>query len=343
MQEPSSITRDEAAPSWPSELAHSLCSARQLADAGLLAEQDVPAMDALLARYKLRLPRYYAGLIDRADPDCPIRRQAIPSLAEGTDRPDLVPDPLADLAHQPAPRITHRYEDRALLHLTSNCSMYCRYCFRKSLLNELAADLFGGELRAALEYLGAHPEIREVILSGGDPLLARDAVLDEAIAALSAMPHLKRLRIHTRVPVTFPVRLTAPLARALTRHRLPVVIVTHFNHPREVTPESRAACGRLREAGTTLLNQSVLLRGVNDDADTLAALSEALFTAGILPYYLHHPDRAAGTGHFDVSRERGLALHRALRTRLSGYLVPRYVVDLPGRPYKANVAETVAE
>ncbi len=323
--------------SWQAEWSHNLRSAADLVGAGLLESDHQESVDRVLKKFKFSLPRYYAGLIDPTDPNCPIRLQAIPSLRELEETPRLVADPLADLDHQPAPRLTHRYQGRALLHLTPNCSLYCRYCFRKSLLNELQPELFGGGFEEPLAYLASHPDIEEVILSGGDPLLAPDATLERVAHELAKLPHLKRLRIHTRVPVTFPQRITDGLIRAVSAGRLPLVFVTHFNHGKEVTPEAVEACRRIKTVSAALLNQSVLLKGVNDDAQVLADLSEKLFDTGILPYYLHHPDRAAGTGHFDLSRERGIEIHEALRTRISGYLVPRYVVDEAGFPYKQDM------
>lgn len=324
---------------WQSELKHGYRTAEDLGNAGLIPVAQVPRYRQILKTYKFFLPRYYAGLIDPADPQCPIRRQAIPDVAELDDRGlELLPDPLHDLEHQPAPRLTHRYANRALLHLTPSCSMYCRYCFRKTLLNEGQRDLFGGELEPALVYLAEHREIEEVIFSGGDPLLSSEEALRAVLARLAEMPHLERLRFHSRVPVTLPSRVTPEWAKLAVSTRLPVVLVTHFNHPREVTAESARAIETLRAAGITVLNQSVLLRGVNDKSAILAALSKALFTNGVLPYYLHHPDPARGTGHFDVPLSEGLAIYDELRTRLAGYLVPRYVRDDVRFPFKRSLS-----
>lgn len=326
---------------WERELAKSYRSADDLIALGLIRPQEKPRYERVLHRFKFRLTPYYASLIDRDDPQCPIHRQAIPRLDELEDVPGLVSDPLRDLEHEPVGRVTHRYPNRALFHVTPACSMYCRYCFRKSLLNELQTDLFGGRLHEALQYFREHSEIEEVIFSGGDPFLVGDAALSAFRAELEAIPHLKRIRFHTRVPVTFPMRVTETLARSIRSERLPTIVVTHFNHPKEVTPSSALACRLLREAGVHLLNQSVLLAGVNDSAAVLSELMEKVFEAGALPYYLHHPDRAAGTGSFDLPRERGLLLHESLQRRLPGYLVPRYVVDIVGQPYKRSVRETI--
>ncbi len=326
----------ESAP-WQLEWTRNLRSAEDLVRSGLIRPEQFAQIDGVLKKYRFSLPRYYADLIDPSDPQCPIRLQAIPATEENEDPTDLIPDPLADLRHRPAPRITHRYKSRVLLHLTPNCSLYCRYCFRKSLLNELQSELFGGELAESLRYIAEHPEIEEVILSGGDPLLVSDPALGRVVESIASISHLKRLRIHTRVPVTFPLRITNELTAAISCSRLPLVVVTHFNHAKEITPEAAGACARLKAISACMLNQSVLLRRVNDNVEALVKLSEGLFEMGVLPYYLHHPDRAAGTAAFDLSRERGLQLHGELRTRLSGYLVPRYVVDEVGLPYKSNV------
>lgn len=324
---------------WETELGKSFRTAEDLCAAGLLREDELPEMRSLLRKYKLLLPRYYASLIDRANPSCPIRKQSIPSLEELRSQETRRADPLEDLQHQPAPRITHRYSNRALLHLTPNCSMYCRYCFRKTLLNEWSESLFRGAVGEAVDYLAKHPEIEEVIFSGGDPFLCSDANLRSVLDRLAEIPHLGRVRFHTRVPVTFPMRVTPELAAAITATRFPVVVVTHFNHPKEVTARAASACANLKDRGVTILNQSVLLSGVNDDAAVLSELIRMLFDKSILPYYLHHPDRAEGTGHFDLSMEKGMEIHEKLRADLPGYLVPRYVIDVVGMPYKQNVGE----
>jgi lysine 2,3-aminomutase len=321
---------------WQRDLRESLRTAEDLADAGLIPREEVARYAPLLKKYQFLLPRYYAELIDRADRTCPIRLQAVPNLKELEEERDWTGDPLGDLSHKPVSRITHRYPNRALLHLTQNCSMYCRFCFRKTLLNELSPELFAGGLDPAVQYLSQHREIEEVIFSGGDPLFVSDESLRQVLQRLEFIPHLKRLRFHTRVPVTLPSRVTPELIGSIST-RLPIVIVLHYNHPRELTEESVAACQLLASSGATLLNQSVLLRGVNDSADVLASLSEGLFSAGILPYYLHHPDAAQGTSYFFISKEDGKRIYDEVRGRLSGYLVPRYVWDDGSDRFKAFV------
>jgi lysine 2,3-aminomutase len=333
MQTPAEIVSTD----WKTELKFGLRTAQDLVNAALIPAAQIDDYEALLGKYQFFLPRYYASLIDRSDPHCPIRKQAIPDLLELKSSPGFVPDPLNDLRYQPQNRITHRYRHRALLHLTSACSMYCRFCFRKTLLNELSAELFGGALADALAYLRSHSEIEEVILSGGDPLMLGDEALSQILQELAAIPHLQRIRFHTRVPVTFPMRITSELIERLKNARLPLVMVTHFNHPKEITTLAEQACNQFREANIPLLNQSVLLAGVNASVKVLAGLSRALFSSGVFPYYLHHPDPAEGTAYFDLPFSTGLELHRELRRQLPGYLVPRYVVDIVGEPFKQDV------
>jgi lysine 2,3-aminomutase len=327
----------EAARSWVNELKHNLRTEEDLYQWGFISEEDRPLYRPVLKQYLFSLPRYYANLIDKKDPLCPIRLQAIPSPTELKASPDYFRDPLKDLIHQPVKGITHRYPNRALLHLTSNCSMYCRFCFRKTLLNEDKAQFFSADIKPALSYLSSHSEIEEVIFSGGDPFLANELVLQECLNHLNKLPHLKRIRFHTRVPVTFPERIDLPFTKILSSSRLPIIVVTHFNHPKEITGEAKIACEKLKSICHLLLNQSVLLRGVNDNPKILSELSEKLFEAQILPYYLHHPDKSEGTLTFDVSVKEGIKIWNELKKNLPGYLVPKYVKDDTELPYKSDV------
>ncbi len=302
---------------------------------GLVAAADAPALRAVGERFEVLASDYYLGLIDPADPDDPIRKQAVPDLAELLVGPGERTDPIGDRAHAPTEVLVHRYPDRALLFPTFRCPMFCRYCFRKVALNEDPIRLHAA-LDEALAYLARTPAIREVILSGGDPLMLSDARLDALLGRLRGLGTLRRLRIHTRFPVTLPMRVDGALAATLARHR-PLYVVTHFNHPRELTPEAATAVGHLVDAGLTVLNQTVLLAGVNDATETLAALFEGLLDLQVRPYYLHHPDLTVGTQHFRVSLDRGLALVRALRGRLTGLAWPTYVIDIPGGGGKVPV------
>jgi lysine 2,3-aminomutase len=286
----------------------------------------------------LRVPRYYLDLIDFADPADPLRRQVLPSSAEREVDPAELADPIGDDAHSPTPGVVHRYPDRALLLLTAACAVHCRFCFRREFVGQPARALGPARLEAAYAYLAATPAIWEVILSGGDVLTLPDAFLRAALERLRAIPHLRVVRIHSRVPAVLPQRLTDELAALLRAHQ-PLYLVAHVNHPREVTAELAAAVGRLVDRGVPVLSQSVLMRGVNDDAGTLETLFRRLVEARVKPYYLHHPDLARGTGHFRVSIARGRALMRQLRGRVSGLCLPTYVLDVPGGLGKVPLGE----
>lgn len=295
---------------------------------GLVLPEDALALTRVAERYEVLVSDYYLSLIDRDDPACPIRKQAIPDKAELDERPFELKDPIGDAAHTVAGILVHRYPDRALLFPTFRCPMFCRYCFRKVALNDEPPRLREA-LPEVLRYLNDHPEIEEIILSGGDPLMLADDLLDELLTQLRSVPSIRRLRLHTRFPVTLPMRVDGALAAMLARHR-PLYLVTHFNHPKEVTTEARTAVKLLVDAGVTVLNQSVLLAEVNDDAAVLASLNTQLLDVQVRPYYLHHPDLTVGTSHFRVSLSRGLQIVRALRGRLTGLAWPTYVLDIPG-------------
>jgi len=314
---------------WRVELRNSLRSASDLLGAGLIEASALASHERVLDKYQFLLPRYYASLIDTEDTLCPIRAQAIPSVAELERSEWLYGDPLKDLKHQPVSRVTHRYSKRVLVHLTPNCSMFCRYCFRKTLLNDLKRDFFDGSLDEAFSYIKEHSEINEVIFSGGDPFMVSDMELKRVLERTLEVKSIQRIRFHTRVPVTFPVRITQKLVKVLSGVNRRVVIVVHFNHPKEVTLQSMNAVELLKDSGATLFNQSVLLRGVNDCGRTLVELNEALFDLGVIPYYLHHPDRAQGTGHFDLSIKEGIEIYNELRAELPGYLVPKMKARAP--------------
>ena len=295
-----------------------------------LSDEERASIDAAATAYKVRAPRPYLDLIDWTDADDPIRRQVIPAAAELTFAPGELTDPIGDHRHSPVARLTHRYPDRVLLYPTYHCAVYCRHCFRKESINDTHDGYTRAALAPALAYVAAHAELREVILTGGDPFVLGDHQLSELRADLEAVPHLRLLRVHTRIPVVLPSRITPELVAAL-KGRLMVCIVTHFNHPREITPAAAAACRLLREAGFMLLNQTVLLRGINDDAATLRALfQELVYTLGAKPYYLHHCDQTRGLSHFRTTVDQGLDLMRSLRGHLSGVCVPHYMLDLPG-------------
>ena len=254
----------------------------------------------------------------------------MPSARETEIAPEELGDPIGDEARSPVKGIVHRYPDRVLLKPLHVCPVYCRFCFRREKVGPGGEALTVAELEAALAYIRGHDEIWEVILTGGDPLMLAPRRLGELIAALDAIAHVAVIRVHSRVPIVDPGRISDELVAALRPKRASLWLGIHCNHARELTTEARGALGRLADAGFPLMGQSVLLAGVNDDVETLDQLMRALVTARVKPYYLHHPDLVRGTGHFRVSIERGQALMKALRGRLSGLAQPAYVLDVPG-------------
>lgn len=285
--------------------------------------------DAAAAQFPLRVPRAFIARMRRGDPQDPLLRQVLPLDEEMRPVPGFGLDAVGDAAARTAAGVLQKYRGRALLVATGSCAVHCRYCFRRHFpyAEETAAR---GGWREAVEAIATDNRIEEVLLSGGDPLSLATSKLSELTDALKAVPHLKRLRIHSRLPVVLPERVDDGLTRWLSSLPWPVAFVIHANHAQEFDAEVDAALARLRATGAQLLNQAVLLRGVNDQVDALAALSERSFAAGVLPYYLHQLDRVSGVAHFEVSDAHALALHSALRERLSGYLVPRLVREVPG-------------
>lgn len=286
--------------------------------------------------FALRVPRGFVARMRRGDPADPLLLQVLPQAAELGEVPGFTRDAVGDLGARAANGLLHKYDGRALLIATGSCAVHCRYCFRRHFpyAEETAA---ANRWQLALGHLRADASIGEVILSGGDPLSLSTPKLAELTQALTSIPHVRRLRIHTRLPVVLPERVDAEFGGWLAALPLQKVVVLHANHPQEIDPAVADACAALRAAGATVLNQAVLLRAVNDDADVLAALSERLFEAGVLPYYLHQLDRVAGAAHFEVPDDAALALVDALRTRLPGYLVPRLVREVAGAPSKLPV------
>jgi lysine 2,3-aminomutase len=308
----------------------------ELVAAGLVAPERRAEIEAVAARYALALTPDVVELIDPADPRDPIARQFIPDGAELEARPQELRDPIGDDAHSPVAGIVHRYPDRVLLKPVDVCAVYCRFCFRRETVGQ-GHSLTPDELAAALDYICSHSEIWEVILTGGDPLMLSPRRLAAIVKALAAIEHVKIIRVHTRVPVVEPARVTPALVRALKARGKATYVVLHANHARELTPEARTACARFIDAGIPMLSQSVLLRGVNDDAATLGALMRTLVECRIKPYYLHHGDLAPGTAHWRTGLDEGQALMRALRGRLSGLCQPTYVLDIPGGHGKSPV------
>jgi lysine 2,3-aminomutase len=313
---------------------------RQLAElkgAGLTPAYEHEALERVAAQYAVAITPAIAELIDRTDPHDPIARQFVPDPAELDSKAEERADPIGDHAHSPVEGIVHRYPDRVLLKLTHVCAVYCRFCFRREMVGPAAEALTPAQLDRALDYIAGHPAIWEVILSGGDPLVLSARRLRQVVSRLAAMPHVKVIRVHSRVPVADPARITPELVRALKAKGTATYVVLHANHARELTPAAREACARLVDAGIPMLSQSVLLAGVNDDPQTLAALMRALVECRIKPYYLHHGDLAPGTSHLRTSIAQGQELMRGLRGRVSGLCQPTYVLDIPGGHGKSPV------
>jgi lysine 2,3-aminomutase len=323
-------------PVWLAQLAGSVRRPRDL-PSGLKLRPEERAFFRRRGREAppLAVTRHLLGLIDPADPADPIRRQFFPTAAELEPAPGELPDPLGEDQAQPVPGLLHRYPDRALLLVTDRCASYCRHCFRRRAQAGRRRPFLGtGQLRRAAAYVGGHPEIRELILSGGDPLLLTDARLRALLERFRRRRPELALRIHTRMPVALPGRITAELARLLAEFQ-PLRLAVQVNHPRELDPECRQALRRLSSSGLELLSQTVLLAGVNDRAQTLAALFTALRSAGVRPYYLFQPDLARGTAHFRPDPKRGLELYCAAAALGPG--APRYMLDLPGGGGKVPV------
>lgn len=310
----------------------------ELIAAGLASSERRGDLEAVAARYAVAITPALTQLIGRDDLTGPIARQFVPDLAELTVTPEERGDPIGDDARSPVEGIVHRYPDRVLLKLTHVCAVYCRFCFRRERVGpDRGHALSPAALDVTLSYIAAHPEIWEVILTGGDPLVLSARRLREVVRRLAAIGHVKILRLHTRVPVAAPERITKAVVAAVKASELATYVVVHANHPRELTAEVRGAIACFVDAGIPVLSQSVLLAGVNDDAETLAALMRALVEARVKPYYLHHADLAPGTAQFRTSIAVGQALMRRLRGRLSGLCQPSYVLDIPGGHGKSPI------
>jgi len=314
---------------WSWQLKNRLTTAAQLEQ--YMALTPAERAGCLFANHKLALAitPYFFNLIDRDDPDCPIRRQVIPRGDEIVVSEEEMLDSLGEDAHSPVPGLVHRYPDRVLFLVTDRCAAYCRYCTRSRLVSNAQDYNFHPEYERGLRYIEAHPEVRDVLLSGGDPLLLSDRKLDHVLGRLRAIKHVEFIRIGSRIPVFLPQRITPELCEVFRKHG-PVWMSIHVNHPKECTQELKDACDRLAFAGVPLGNQSVLLRGVNDDADVMKALVHRLLRMRVRPYYLYQMDLITGGAHFKVDVRKGIEIIRALRGHTTGYAVPQYVIDAPG-------------
>jgi lysine 2,3-aminomutase len=312
-------------------VSRTLRTAADLADAGLIAPEGVGGLEAVAARYAVAITPVVAELIHANDPDDPIARQFVPHEAELDIAPHEREDPIGDAAHSPVEGIVHRYPDRVLLTPVRVCAVYCRFCFRRETVGPGRGDMLSpAALDTAIDYIRARPEIWEVILSGGDPLVISPRRLRALVGRLASIDHVKVLRVHTRIPAVDPARVTPALVSALKSFGKAAYVVLHANHPRELTPAAREACARIIDGGIPMLGQSVLLRGINSDPKILTELMRGFVECRIKPYYLHHADLAPGTAHLRTTIAEGQELMRALRGHVSGLCQPTYVLDIPG-------------
>lgn len=312
---------------------------------GLIQRDQVADLERVAAHFSVAITPSIMETIATADPNGAVARQYVPSVDELTSTPEELDDPIGDAAHSPLKGIIRRYSDRVLLNVLQNCAVYCRFCFRRENVGQSLKALSDAEVETALDYVRGTPEIWEVILSGGDPLMLPAKRLRDLANKIAAIDHVGTLRVHTRVPVAAPERITDDMLKAL-RVKAPTWVVIHVNHRDELTDEVRSGIARLADAGIPLLSQSVLLKGINDDADVLTSLFKALITLRVKPYYLHHPDKARGTAHFRTTLAEGQDIVRAMRGNVSGLCQPTYVLDIPGGHGKvpvgpAYVARTV--
>jgi lysine 2,3-aminomutase len=289
---------------------------------------ELQAIEATKDIFRWNITPYYASLMSPHDPECPIRQQVVPRMSEM--EPDIVgvEDPLEEVAHSPVKNLIHNYQDRVAFCVTAECAIYCRYCLRKRMVGDTDFFMNKAELQEGIDYLAQHPEIRDVLLTGGDPLVFNESNLEWLLSRLRAIPHIEVIRIGTRLPVTLPFRVNEALCELLRRYH-PIWLNTHFNHPAELTPEAAEACGRLAEAGVPVGNQTVLLRGINDDAATLKALFEGLIAMRVRPYYLYQAQLIGGTAHFRTSIEKGMGLMKQIQGTTTGFAIPRYILDTP--------------
>lgn len=321
---------------WHRALAEAIRDPEELIDRLRLPDSFREPARRAAKLFPLLVPLSFVERMRPGDPADPLLRQVLPLDLEEAEVPGFVSDPVADLNARKAPGLLHKYHGRALLIATGACAVHCRYCFRRHYP-------YGEEPRRmddwepALAAIAADPSLHEVILSGGDPLMLTDARLSELIARISEVKHVRRLRLHTRLPIVLPERTTEALLEALLQSGPTPIVVVHANHPNEIAGSCAEALRRIVRAGVTTLNQSVLLRGVNDSVDALAGLSEKLVDLGVMPYYVHQLDRVAGAAHFEVPEATGRELVEALRRRLPGYAVPRYVREIAGEESKVNV------
>ena len=313
---------------WKWQYSHRITTVEALSQIISLGEKEKHEIEASLGSFRMAITPYYASLMDPEDPMCPVRMQAVPSINEIHAEPWEMRDPLSEDNGSPVPNIVHRYPDRVLFLVTRQCAMYCRHCVRKRHVGEEDFLISESQKKEAIDYIARTPQIRDVLVSGGDPLCMSDGALEEIIAKLRAIEHVEIIRIGTRAPVVLPMRITANLLAMLKKYH-PIWMNVHFNHPRELTAQSRKACAGIADVGIPLGNQSVLLRNINDNTATMKELSLKLVQTRVRPYYIYQCDLCEGSEHFRTNVETGIEIIRSLTGNISGFAVPRFVIDTP--------------
>ena len=327
----SSLYKPYSSPDWTNwkwQFRNRITGVEELEKVIVLSETEKEDIARCLKTFRMAITPYYASLMDPVNPACPIRMQAVPTINETRVLPYEMEDPLSEEFSSPVPNIVHRYPDRVLFLVTHQCSMYCRHCTRRRVVGEEDKPITAAEVDAAVGYIAKTPQVRDVLISGGDPLTLSDAILERIIERLRKIEHVEVIRIGTRVPVVMPMRITPELTGILKKYH-PIWINTHFNHPREITPESIKACGDIVDAGIPLGNQSVLLRNINDSTEVMKELLLKLVKARIRPYYIYQCDLSRGIGHFRTKVDTGIEIMRNLTGNISGFAVPKFVIDAP--------------
>lgn len=322
---------------WRWQMRNTIRSVKQLREVLPISQDEAQGVEISNAHFRMAITPYYASLIDPGNPLDPIRFQAIPREQEVLPSANDLEDPLAEDVDSPVPGLTHRYPDRVLLLVSEICSMYCRHCTRRRSVGEKDAHITKSQLNAAIKYIAEHEEVRDIVISGGDPFTLSDERIDDLLKKLRAIPHVEIIRLGSRTPVVMPMRITTKLCRIIKKYH-PVYVNTHFNHPREMTQEAREACARLVDHGIPMNNQSVLLRQINDCPHVMMQLMHQLLIARVRPYYIYQCDLSMGLGHFRTPLSRGIEIMEALRGHTSGLAVPTFVVDAPGGGGKIPVS-----
>lgn len=313
---------------WKWQFRNRITTVEELAKVIHISDKEKKEIEDCLHVFRMAITPYYASLMDKDDPNCPIRRQAVPTINETRILPYEMADPLNEEGSSPVKNIVHRYPDRVLFLVTRMCSMYCRHCTRRRMVGEEDGAISDAEIDEAVRYIDKNKQIRDVLISGGDPFTLGDERLEKIISKVRAIDHVEVVRIGTRVPVVMPMRITPELLSMLKKYQ-PIWINTHFNHPKELTPYSIKACGDIVDAGIPLGNQSVLLRGINDNVETMRELLTKLVKIRVRPYYIYQCDLSQGLGHFRTRVETGIDIMQNLTGYISGFAVPKYVIDAP--------------